>query len=106
MSKLFVIDLAGRETAIEARAKWTLMEIIRDADLPIKAECGGSCACATCHVYVDPDWLARLPPADGGERDTLDGGSEVEPNSRLACQIVMTAELDGLRVTLSRDATG
>ncbi len=104
--KIFVTDLAGKETAVEARPKWTVMEIIRDADLPIKAECGGSCACATCHVYVDDSWLAKLPPLEDGERDTLEGGTAVEPNSRLSCQLVMGPELDGLRVTLSKDSAG
>lgn len=104
--QILVTDLAGKETAIPARQKWTLMEIIRDGDLPMRAECGGSCACATCHVYVDPAWLDRLPPMDEAERDTLEGGFLVEPNSRLACQLIMTPELDGLKLTLSQDAAG
>jgi len=102
--KIFVTDLAGKETAVEAKLNWTVMEIIRDGDLPMRAECGGSCACATCHVYVDPDWTARLPARESEERDTLEGGTDVQPHSRLACQIIMTTDLDGLRVTLSRDA--
>jgi 2Fe-2S ferredoxin len=104
--KVYVTDLKGVEHPVEPILKWTLMEIIRDADLPIKAECGGSCACATCHVYVDPEWLAKLPAQESEERDTLDGGFDVRPNSRLACQITFTPELDGLRVTLSKDAAG
>jgi 2Fe-2S ferredoxin len=104
--KLLVTDLAGKEHSVEARLNWTLMEIIRDGDLPIRAECGGSCACATCHVYVAPDWLAKLPAMEESERDTLEGGFEVEPNSRLSCQLIMTAELDGMRATLSQDAAG
>jgi 2Fe-2S ferredoxin len=104
--KVHVTDLKGVEHPVEPILKWTLMEIIRDADLPIKAECGGSCACATCHVYVDPEWLAKLPAQESEERDTLDGGFDVQPNSRLACQIVFTPELDGLKVTLSKDAAG
>ncbi|HLG87141.1 MAG TPA: 2Fe-2S iron-sulfur cluster-binding protein [Alphaproteobacteria bacterium] len=104
--KVYVTDLKGVEHPVEPILKWTLMEIIRDADLPIKAECGGSCACATCHVYVDPEWLAKLPAQEGEERDTLDGGFDVQPNSRLACQIVFTPELNGLKVTLSKDAAG
>jgi len=104
--KVYVTDLKGTEHPVEPILKWTLMEIIRDADLPIKAECGGSCACATCHVYVDPEWIAKLPAQESEERDTLDGGFDVRPNSRLACQIVFTPELDGLKVTLSKDAAG
>jgi 2Fe-2S ferredoxin len=104
--KIYVTDLKGQETAIDAMLNWTVMEIIRDGDLPMRAECGGSCACATCHVYVDPEWLGKLPAQEIGERDTLDGGFEVEPNSRRSCQLIMTTDLDGLRVTLSKDAAG
>jgi len=104
--KIFVTDLAGKEHAVDATLNWTVMEIIRDGDLPMRAECGGSCACATCHVYVDPAWLERLPPQENEERDTLDGGFEQQPNSRLACQITFKPELEGLRVTLSKDAAG
>ena len=104
--KIAVTDLQGVEHSIDAMLNWTVMEIIRDGDLPMRAECGGSCACATCHVYVDPDWLAKLPPQEDGERDTLDGGFEVRPNSRLSCQLVMTPALDGLKVTLTKDSAG
>jgi len=65
----------------------------------IDAECGGSCSCATCHVYVDDAFIALLPPADDMENDLLDGvASERQPGSRLSCQITMTAELDGITV--------
>ncbi len=104
--KISVTDLHGVEHTIDAMLNWTVMEIIRDGDLPMRAECGGSCACATCHVYVDPDWLAKLPPMESEERDTLDGGFEIEPNSRLSCQLVMKTELDGLKVTLTKDSAG
>jgi 2Fe-2S ferredoxin len=104
--KLLVTDLDGVEHAVDAMLNWTVMEIIRDGDLPMRAECGGSCACATCHVYVDPDWAAKLPAMESEERDTLDGGFEIEANSRLACQLVMTTELNGLRVTLTKDCAG
>jgi 2Fe-2S ferredoxin len=104
--KISVTDLNGVEHTIDAMLNWTVMEIIRDGDLPMRAECGGSCACATCHVYVDPEWLAKLPPMRSEERDTLDGGFEIEPNSRLSCQLVMKTELDGLKVTLTKDSAG
>ncbi len=103
--KLFVTDLEGVEHAIEAMPNWTVMEIIRDGDLPMRAECGGSCACATCHVYVAKEWLNRLPGMEDEERGTLDGGFEVEPNSRLSCQMIMTPDLDGLKVTLTNDSS-
>jgi 2Fe-2S ferredoxin len=104
--QISVTDLTGKETVIPAKLNWTVMEIIRDADLPMRADCGGSCACATCHVYVAPDWVSKLPAQESDERDTLEGGTEVQANSRLACQLIMTTDLDGLKVTLSRDATG
>jgi 2Fe-2S ferredoxin len=71
----------------------------------MRAECGGSCACATCHVYVAQEWVNRLPGMESEERDTLDGGFEVEPNSRLSCQMIMTPDLDGLKVTLTNDSS-
>ncbi len=77
------------------------MEVIRDWGLAIKAECGGACACATCHVYVDPAWVARLAPPTDEEIDQLDSAFFVESNSRLACQILMSPETSGLRVTLA-----
>src|SRR6516164_11218617 len=104
--KLFVTDLDGVEHSIDAMLNWTVMEIIRDGDLAMRAECGGSCACATCHVYVAKAWQNRLPEMQGEERDTLDGGFEVEPNSRLSCQLITTPDLDGLKVTLTQDSAG
>jgi ferredoxin, 2Fe-2S len=72
----------------------------------IFAECGGCAVCATCHVYVDEAWLAKLKPVGGDEDDLLDGtASERKPNSRLSCQIEMTAELDGLVLRLPQRQT-
>jgi 2Fe-2S ferredoxin len=102
--KLHVTDLAGVEHTVEARLNWTVMEVIRDADLPMRAECGGSCACATCHVFIAPEWQDKLVPATEEEHATLEGALEILPNSRLSCQVIMTPELDGLKVTLSKDA--
>ena len=77
------------------------MEIIRDAGLPMAAECGGACACATCHVYVADAWRDRLPAAAQQEVDMLDFGLAVQDNSRLSCQIRLEPALDGLEVTLA-----
>ena len=63
------------------------MEILRDGGLDIAAECGGACACATCHVYVNDGWYEKLPPPSEAEIDMLDMALAVEPNSRLSCQI-------------------
>jgi 2Fe-2S ferredoxin len=102
---LRVIDLSGEQHEIKATVDLSLMQIIRDAGLPILAECGGSCACGTCHVYVSSEWLSRMPALGDGERDTLEGCLDVRPNSRLACQIVFKPEMDGLSVTFSTDAS-
>ena len=83
---------------LEALEGWRVMEVIRDWGLPIKAECGGACACATCHVYVDEGWLEKTGGPSPMEEDMLDFGYDVKPNSRLSCQIKITDELDGLVV--------
>jgi ferredoxin, 2Fe-2S len=99
--KILATDRKGAERAIEGRDGWSVMEILRDAGLPIAAECGGACACATCHVYVEEEWLAKLPPRSDAETDMLDMALAVEPNSRLSCQIVCSEALDGIKVTIA-----
>ena len=103
MSHIVVVDHDGQEHRVAGRPGWKVMEMIRDAGLPIRAECGGCRACATCHVYVHPDWPTRLPPRSEDEEDTLDLAAAVEDNSRLSCQIEYTDALSGLTVTLSED---
>jgi 2Fe-2S ferredoxin len=102
--KILVTDGHGVEHAVEATDGWTIMEIIRDAGLPIKAECGGSCVCATCHVIVDPEWAAKLAAKNDEEVDMLDLALEVFENSRLSCQLEFDASLEGLKVTIASDA--
>ncbi|WPZ34308.1 2Fe-2S iron-sulfur cluster-binding protein [Thalassobaculum sp. OXR-137] len=99
--KIIVTDRDGGEHAVEATKGWRVMEIIREAGLPITAECGGACACATCHVYVAPEWWDRLEPRGEEENDMLDLAFEVQENSRLSCQILFDESLDGLKVTLA-----
>jgi 2Fe-2S ferredoxin len=99
--RLVIVDHAGTEHVLEALEGWRVMEVIRDWGVPIKAECGGACACGTCHVYVDDAWLDRLVPPSAEEEDQLDLAAGVEPNSRLACQILMRSDLDGLVVRLA-----
>ena len=99
--KITVTDQTGKTTEIEGEVDWQLMEAIRDAGLPIKAECGGACACATCHVYIDPDWFGKTGGPNEDEADMLDLAFELQDTSRLACQILLTEELDGLKVTLA-----
>lgn len=102
--KILVTDGHGVEHEVEATDGWTVMEMIRDAGLPIKAECGGSCVCATCHVIVDPEWFPKLPEKSEEEIDMLDLALEVHDTSRLSCQIEFEPELDGLKMTLAPDA--
>ena len=98
---LNVIDHQGIEHKVEALEGWRVMEIIRDWGLGVKAECGGACACATCHVYVDAAWSNLLVPPTLEEIDKLDEVQLVEAHSRLSCQILMRPEFDGLRVRLA-----
>jgi len=98
---ILVTDQNGEQHQLEALDGWRIMEIIRDHDLNIKAECGGACSCATCHVYVDDKWLDKLYPQSDEEEEMLDSAFDVEDNSRLSCQILFAAELDGLEVTLA-----
>ncbi len=99
--EIVVTDQEGKKHKLEAIEGWRVMEIIRDYGLPIKAECGGACACATCHVYVDEQWIDKIPEMREDEEEMLDEAFNLEHNSRLSCQIIMTEELDGLSVTLA-----
>ena len=101
--KIVATDRDGGVHELEGRDGWSVMEILRDAGLPITAECGGACACATCHVYVDESWLAKLPAKSDAETDMLDMAVAVEPNSRLSCQIACGPDLDGIQVTIAPD---
>ncbi len=100
--RITVTDQNGTEHKIDALEGWSVMEIIRDHDLNIKAECGGCLSCATCHVYVDKDWLGKLHPPRDDETDMLEAEAfAIEENSRLSCQILFTEELNGLKLTLA-----
>ncbi len=99
--KIKVKDLEGKTHELEGPEGYRVMEVIRDNGLPIKAECGGCCTCATCHVYVDEKWINKLVPAKEEEVKMLDDAFFVQPNSRLSCQILLNEELDGLEVTIA-----
>jgi 2Fe-2S ferredoxin len=99
--KIYVTDQEGVEHTLDAIEGWRVMEIIKDHDLPLKAECGGACCCATCHVYVHEDWWDKLYEMREEEEDMLDEAMEVKDNSRLSCQILMSEELNGLRLTIA-----
>ncbi len=99
--KIKVTDIEGKIHQLDAPEGYRVMEIIRDNDLPIKAECGGCCSCATCHVYIDEKWLGKLVEPLDEEVEMLDDAFFVEDNSRLSCQIIMRAEFDGLELTIA-----
>jgi 2Fe-2S ferredoxin len=99
MPKITYIDSADNARTIDAEVGSTVMETAIKNDVPgIEAECGGACACATCHVYVDDAWREKVGGPSPMEEDMLDFGYDVKPNSRLSCQIKVSAELDGLVV--------
>lgn len=94
----------GSMHRLEALEGWRVMEVIRDWGLPIKAECGGACACATCHVWVAKEWVNKLVPPTDEESEMLDGAFQVDESSRLSCQLIMTPDLDGLEVELAPES--
>ena len=99
MPKITFIESNGTQRAVEADAGSTVMEAAIRNNIPgIEAECGGACACATCHVYVDESWREKVGPPSPMEEDMLDFGYDVRPNSRLSCQIKVSDALDGLVV--------
>lgn len=102
MVQITFVEHDGNRHVVEAAAGMTLMEAARDDDVRgILAECGGACSCSTCHVYVAPEWVERLPAISALEQDMLDFAHEPDPaRSRLSCQIKLTEALDGLLVDL------
>ena len=100
MAKITYTDQQGNSKTLDVENGLSVMEGAIQNDVPgIDADCGGSMACATCHVYVEEKWLDKLPKAEEGEVDMIDMAFEPKKNSRLSCQIIVTDELDGLKVT-------
>jgi 2Fe-2S ferredoxin len=100
MAKITFIDFEGTERSVDANVGDTVMEAATSNDLPgIDADCGGACACATCHVYVDAAWTEIVGKPEELEAEMLEVAEEVKNNSRLACQIQITEAMDGLVVT-------
>jgi 2Fe-2S ferredoxin len=99
MPKITYIDASGTGRTVDAEVGSTVMETAIRNNIPgIEAECGGACACATCHVYVDEAWREKTGGPSPMEEDMLDFGYDVRENSRLSCQIKVTDDLDGLIV--------
>ena len=101
MTKIIVKDREGNVQELSADIGLTLMEIIRDAGMDIEAACGGCCACATCHLYVDKDWFSKLSAKEDDEESMLDQAFNLKVNSRLGCQIELNEGLDGIKVELA-----
>ena len=102
MTNLRIVLRDGSEHAIRGEVGHSVMEIIRDNGIDeVLALCGGCCACATCHVYVDPEFADRLPPMSGDEDDLLSSSDNRSERSRLSCQIKFGPELDGLKVSIA-----
>ena len=100
MPKITYTDSQGNSKTIDVEKGLTVMEGAIQNNIPgIDADCGGSMACATCHVYVEEKWLDKIPKPEDGEVDMIDMAFEPKKNSRLSCQIVVADELDGLKVT-------
>ena len=106
MPKITYIEHSGTTHEINANSGQSVMQIAMSNRVPgIIADCGGSCSCATCHVYVDEAWLDRIPAASSAEKDMIDCALHVQANSRLSCQIEVKDELDGLVVRLPESQT-
>lgn len=105
MALILATDRDGTDYKLEGREYLSLMEILREAGLSIEALCGGSCQCATCHVFVEEPWQSKLKPQTDFEAAVLEGeGSEVRANSRLACQVRWNDDLDGIVLTVAPEA--
>ena len=100
MAKITYVEHNGKSHSLNVDSGLTVMEGAVQNNIPgIDADCGGSMACATCHVYVKEDWFNKLPKKEDGEEDMLDMAFEPKKNSRLSCQLIVSDEIDGLEVT-------
>ena len=103
MPRLIFVNSEGTEKSVEADNGLSVMEIARDNDLDIEGTCGGSISCCTCHVIIDKDWFSIVGGPNPDEEDMLDLAVGLQPTSRLSCQIEVTNELDGLRMTIPEE---
>ena len=105
MGTVYAVDRDGEEYQLAGRKRASLMEILKQGGLSLEALCGGSCLCATCHVYIDQAWLEKLLKPTENETSTLEyEGEGNQPNSRLSCQIQWHEDLDGIRLTVAPEA--
>jgi len=103
MAELVIVDRDGKEHRVAGRVGVTVMETLRELDYGVAAICGGMCSCATCHIWVDPAFVGRLPAKQGDEQELLQELPGYRPNSRLSCQVQFTEALDGLKVQIAPD---
>ena len=103
MPRLIFVNSEGTEKSVEAENGLSVMEIARDNDLEIVGTCGGAISCCTCHVIIDKDWFSIVGGPNPDEEDMLDLAVGLQPTSRLSCQIEVTNELDGLRMTIPEE---
>jgi ferredoxin, 2Fe-2S len=104
MAQMKVVDRDGRVHEVEAKPGLKIMEILRELDYGVAAICGGLCSCATCHIFVDPEWAAKLPKKQSDEQDLLTELSDYNAaTSRLSCQVDFTEALSGIKVTIAAD---
>lgn len=105
MPRVIYHDINGQRREVSVDRGSTVMEgAIDNGVAGIVAECGGACACATCHAYIGEAWLGKLPAIEAMEDAMLDSAEERRPNSRLTCQIEVTDDLDGLELTVARNS--
>ena len=104
MAKMLVTDRDGKFHEVEGRAGLKIMETLREFDYGVTAICGGLCSCATCHIFIDPQWVGRLPAPQADEKELLVELQHYDAGrSRLSCQVEFTEALDGLPLTISED---
>lgn len=103
MPKMTFIEPAGNRVEVDAPLGLSVLEVAHRNDIDIEGACGGSLACSTCHVIVDPAWFGKLPELDEEEEDMLDLAFGLTRTSRLGCQIIITEKLDGITVTLPEE---
>jgi 2Fe-2S ferredoxin len=101
MFTIKVTDLDGRQHELDAKPGEVLMELLREQDWGVAALCGGMCSCATCHVFIEEEWLDSFPPKDSDEEELLEILDSFQPNSRLSCQLHLQPVHDGLVLVLA-----
>jgi 2Fe-2S ferredoxin len=103
MAKMNITNRDGEQSQIDAEVGISVMENLRENDYEMEAICGGQCSCATCHIYIDDDWVARTGERSDEETELLEELECMQGSSRLSCQITFTEEMDGLTLVIAPD---